>query len=177
MWMRNGFFVALLLSLVINIIQGMNFHSAIGTNRTILKSQFIGNGCVAWIDSFSASQCYLEGLAYGDVVSLMGLHPTNGKLVQDRMLARTHASFKSEMKQWIYEQVMAIREQEYSFSFYVNDVHADEQTQRVYVSGILNPKIGTETLDPEEITWVVRYQLVNGEALISDFYEYQPKGK
>jgi hypothetical protein len=73
--------------------------------------------------------------------------------------------------------VNAIRNQQYSFAFYVSDVIADEQTKLVYVKGTLNPKIGTKNLDPEEATWAVRYEIVNGEALISDFYEYQPKSK
>jgi len=174
---RNGFFVLSLLLAVICVFQQINFSRAIGTDRTVLKSQFIGDNCYAWVNNFAASKCYLEGLAFGDIITLMNLHPSNGKVVQDRMLARTHASFKNNMKKWIYDQVNAIRNQQYSFAFYVSDVIADEQTKLVYVKGTLNPKIGTKNLDPEEATWAVRYEIVNGEALISDFYEYQPKSK
>ncbi|MCG6391820.1 TraE/TraK family type IV conjugative transfer system protein [Vibrio fluvialis] len=174
---RNGFFILALLLGVICIYQQINFGRAIGTDRTVLKSQFIGDNCNAWVTDFAASKCYLEGLAFGDIVTLMNLHPSNGKLVQERMLARTHSSFKNAMKKWIYDQVTTIRAQQYSFSFYVNDVIADEKTKLVFVKGTLNPKIGNQDLDPEEITWAIRYELVNGEAMIADFYEYKPKGK
>ncbi|EHZ2651905.1 TraE/TraK family type IV conjugative transfer system protein [Vibrio vulnificus] len=174
---RNGFFILAILLAVICIYQQVNFSRAIGTDRTILKSQFIGDNCVAWVNDFSASKCYLEGLAFGDIVTLMNLHPSNGKLVQDRMLSRTHSSFKNNMKKWIFEQVTLIRNQQYSFSFYVSDVIADDKTKLVFVKGTLNPKIGTTDLDPEEVTWAIRYVIVNGEALISDFYEHKTKGK
>ncbi|MER0262649.1 TraE/TraK family type IV conjugative transfer system protein [Vibrio vulnificus] len=174
---RNGFFILAVLLCLISLYQQVNFSRAIGTDRTILKSQFIGDNCAAWVNDFAASKCYLEGLAFGDIVTLMNLHPSNGKLVQDRMLARTHSSFKNNMKKWIFEQVTLIRNQQYSFSFYVSDVIADEKTKLVFVKGTLNPKIGTTDLDPEEVTWALRYQIVNGEALIADFYEHKPKGK
>ncbi|EMQ2878402.1 hypothetical protein V9N52_003717 [Vibrio navarrensis] len=174
---RNGFFILAVLLCLISLYQQVNFSRAIGTDRTIIKSQFIGDNCAAWVNDFAASKCYLEGLAFGDIVTLMNLHPSNGKLVQDRMLARTHSSFKNNMKKWIFEQVTLIRNQQYSFSFYVSDVIADEKTKLVFVKGTLNPKIGTTDLDPEEVTWALRYQIVNGEALIADFYEHKPKGK
>lgn len=174
---RNGFFILAVLLCLISLYQQVNFSRAIGTDRTILKSQFIGDNCAAWVNDFAASKCYLEGLAFGDIVTLMNLHPSNGKLVQDRMLARAHSSFKNNMKKWIFEQVTLIRNQQYSFSFYVSDVIADEKTKLVFVKGTLNPKIGTTDLDPEEVTWALRYQIVNGEALIADFYEHKPKGK
>ncbi|MCG9658652.1 TraE/TraK family type IV conjugative transfer system protein [Vibrio mediterranei] len=174
--LRNGFFLLAVLSLSVNVLQQINFSRSIGKDRTILKSQFIGDNCIAWVNNFEASKCYLEGLAFGDTVTLMSLHPKNGKLVQDRMVARTHASYKSEMKRFIYEQVTKIREKEYSFSYYPTDVLADSRTNTVYVTGVLNPKIGSVDLDPEEITWGIRYTLVNGEAMISNFFEYNRKG-
>lgn len=174
---RNAFFILSLLLAVVSIFQQYNFNKAIGTDRTVIKSQFIGDNCYAWVNSFEASECYLQGLAFGDAITLMNVHPSNGKIVQDRMLARTHSSFKNQMKKWIFEQVTMIRNQQYSFSFYVNDVIPDAKSNLVFVKGILNPKIGTTDLDPEEITWAFRYEIVNGEALISDFFEYKPKGK
>lgn len=173
---RNGFFVALIFSLLLNIMQQYNAIQSIGQDRTVLKSQFIGDNCVAWVTNFAASKCYLEGLAFGDAVTLMSIHPDNGKLVQDKMLARSHVRFKSAMKKFIFEQVMKIREQGYSFSFYPSDIYADEDTQLVFVTGTINPKIGTTDLPPEEVTWAFNYTVVGGEALISDFYEYRPKG-
>lgn len=172
---RNAFFICLILSLTINIFQQINFYSSIGKDRTIISPQFITDNCEAWVNSFAASKCYLEAIAYGDAITLFTVNPKNGKLVQDKMLSRTHSSFYSEMKRFIFEQVKEIREKSYSFSFYITDVLADEKTQTVYVSGTINPKVGETDLEPEDVTWAFRYEIILGKALIKGFSEYKKK--
>ncbi|MBV7300267.1 type IV conjugative transfer system protein TraE [Enterovibrio paralichthyis] len=168
---RNAFFVLCALAQIGLIVCLIVMYQIAGKEKIVVQPQFISDNCHAWVTSFGASECYLEGLAMGDALALYNLTPSNGKLVQTRILRRTHPSFHNEMKRWVFQQVKDIREKNYVFALYVNDVIADEPTQTVYVKGVLSAKKGATDLPDEAVTLAFRYTSVNGEALITRFYE------
>lgn len=172
---RNALFVVTVLSLITVVYSLYVIQTGIGEQRTVLQPQFLPSSCEAWVNSFEASECYLEALAHGDAALMFSITPKNGKTVQRKMLLRTHPSAQPKMGKWIKQQVTEIREKGYHFAFFVEDTIADNQSQTVYVKGLLWNRLGNTALPDEQMTMAFRYLVTSGEAKIIDFWKVESK--
>lgn len=168
---RNAFFIALLMSLLVNMVLGLISIKFSNQVKTILvptefKQSF-------WLSDKSVSENYLAEMARYMSFLLLNVTKKNIDFNKDKLLSMVHPANFNEVQQQFNDIKAALTKKNLTTAFYVSELMPDTDNLTVIVKGQLVSFIGKQKMTPQDKVYRIEFVNEQQHLMLKRFSEHE----
>lgn len=166
---RNAFFVLLILSLMVNVAQGLLNYQQYGNSKTILIPLAAKESY--WVTENDVSPTYLSEFARYAASLFLNVTPETIDFNQKKILEISSPAGNAGIKQYFLEEKEQVQRKKLNTAFYVKEVLPDTQSLKIVLRGKLHSFIGDRPLTPADKSYEIRFERNGTRLMIASFEE------
>lgn len=166
---RNAFFLALVGSLVLNLIQGVLNVSLMGHSRTVIVPA--GFQKSFWVSEGAVSAEYLSEMARHIAYLVLNVTPDSMDYNQQKLLQLVHPSAYGHIKNQMIANKNDLVVKKITTAFFITDIQPNAEKLSVEIIGDLQAYIGEGRVPPQRKTYRVQFDQESGRLRLLRFEE------